>query len=93
MNQDRIREIANQASTYAEGMVAPYWGLEDGLDYQARTMEVRDLKFAELMIKEFIDVVENLAPMYDDYRDQIEDRFRRDCISQVKHRFIWSDKE
>lgn len=45
------------------------------------------------MIKEFIDVVENLAPMYDDYRDQIEDRFRRDCISQVKHRFIWSDKE
>jgi hypothetical protein len=50
-------------------------------------------KFAELMIKEFIDVVENLAPMYDDYRDQIEDRFRRDCISQVKHRFIWSDKE
>ena len=50
-------------------------------------------KFAELMVQEFIDVVENLAPMYDDYRDQIEDRFRRDCISQVKHRFIWSDKE
>jgi hypothetical protein len=55
--------------------------------------EVSAEKFAELMIKEFIDVVENLAPMYDDYRDQIEDRFRRDCISQVKHRFIWSDKE
>jgi hypothetical protein len=57
MNQDRIREIANQASTYAEGMVAPYWGLEDGLDYQARTMEVRDLKFAELIVKECAAIV------------------------------------
>jgi hypothetical protein len=52
MNPDRIREIANQASTYAEGMVAPYWGLEDGLDYPARMLKVRDLKFTELVVAE-----------------------------------------
>jgi hypothetical protein len=81
---DRIKLLAEQAYSYAS---------EQTGEFTPEFMGFYDEKFAELMIKEFIDVVENLAPMYDDYRDQIEDRFRRDCISQVKHRFIWSDKE
>jgi hypothetical protein len=44
-------------------------------------------KFAELIIKECIGVVENLSPGYKDYRDQIEDAFRRDCVEEIKHKF------
>ena len=32
-------------------------------------------------------VVENLSPGYKDYRDQIEDAFRRDCVTEMKHHF------
>jgi hypothetical protein len=44
-------------------------------------------KFAELIIKECIGIVENLSPGYQDYRNQIEDAFRRDCIAEIKYRF------
>jgi hypothetical protein len=88
---ERIKELVLQAVKDVDIVTG-----NELLDDELAKMYIPDCfaeKFAELMIKEFIDVVENLAPMYDDYRDQIEDRFRRDCISQVKHRFIWSDKE
>lgn len=49
--------------------------------------EVDQEKFAELIVKECIGVVENLSPGYKDYRDQIEDAFRRDCIEEMKQRF------
>jgi len=88
---ERIRELYQQAHSIRHHDGDPMRGGNPPTVYWQG--EVSAEKFAELMIKEFIDVVENLAPMYDDYRDQIEDRFRRDCISQVKHRFIWSDKE
>jgi len=52
MNEDRIREIANLASTHAESTVDPFWDLEDGLDYPARRLKVRDLKFTELIVTE-----------------------------------------
>ena len=42
---------------------------------------------AELIVKECISVVENLSPGYNDYRDQIEDAFRRDCIEEMKAKF------
>ena len=54
MNEDRIREIAKQASAHAKSTVDPFWDLEDGLDYPARMMKVRDLKFTELIIQECI---------------------------------------
>ena len=44
-------------------------------------------KFAELIIKECVGIVENLSPGYQDYRNQIEDAFRRDCIAEIKYRF------
>ena len=43
--------------------------------------------FAELIVAECIDIVENLSPGYKDYRDQIEDAFRRDCVIEIKKRF------
>ena len=44
-------------------------------------------KFAELIVMECIGIVENLSPGYKDYRDQIEDAFRRDCVIEIKKRF------
>ncbi len=44
-------------------------------------------KFAELIVRECIGVVEGLSPGYKDYRDQIEDAFRRDCVTEIKHKF------
>jgi len=49
--------------------------------------EVDQKKFAELIVRECIGVVENLSPGYKDYRDQIEDAFRRDCVEEMKHKF------
>jgi hypothetical protein len=46
-----------------------------------------DKKFAELIVRECINTVENLSPGYDDYRNQIEDAFRGDCVEQIKHHF------
>jgi hypothetical protein len=52
MNEQRIREIANQASDHAENTVEYFPDTEDGLDYPAKMMKVRDLKLAELIVKE-----------------------------------------
>ena len=52
MNEQRIREIANQSSTYAENSVDYYSGIVDGLTWEAKILKVRDLKFAELIVLE-----------------------------------------
>lgn len=44
-------------------------------------------KFAELLIAECVKIVEELPPGYIDYRNQIEDAFRRDCIAKIQERF------
>jgi hypothetical protein len=44
-------------------------------------------KFAELIVRECIVTVEGIEPGYKDYRDQIEDAFRRDCVAEIKHKF------
>ena len=44
-------------------------------------------KFAELIVRECVCVVENLSPGYKDYRNQIEDAFRGHCVAELKHHF------
>jgi hypothetical protein len=44
-------------------------------------------KFAQLIVQECIGTVEGMSPGYRDYRDQIEDAFRRDCVAEIKHKF------
>jgi hypothetical protein len=75
---ERIKELAEQA------------GLTQAKDFKSGD-EVKNFvfgngleKFAELIVKECVSVVENLSPGYDDYRNQIEDAFRGDCVSQIK---------
>ena len=45
------------------------------------------ITFAELIVAECVGVVEKLSPGYKDYRDQIEDAFRRDCMEEIKQHF------
>jgi hypothetical protein len=44
-------------------------------------------KFTELIVRECISIIEGIEPGYKDYRDQIEDAFRRDCVEEIKHKF------
>ena len=56
-------------------------------DYPAPEMALRAQKLAELIVRECVSIVENLSPGYQDYRNQIEDAFRRDCVEQIKQHF------
>ena len=44
-------------------------------------------KFAELIVRSCVEVVEKLSPGYNDYRNQIEDAFRGDCVEEIKQHF------
>jgi hypothetical protein len=55
--------------------------------YAAPELAGRGQRLAELIVRECTKVVENLSPGYDDYRNQIEDAFRRDCVEQMKQHF------
>jgi hypothetical protein len=88
---ERIDELIKQAGDYVNEVYTPpvrsktpgkIW--EDGhVGWHTQFNE----KFAELIVRECIGVVENLSPGYKDYRDQIEDAFRRDCVAEMKHKF------
>ena len=56
MNEQRIREIANESSYHAENSVDYYSGIVDGLTWEAKILKVRDLKFAELIVRECADI-------------------------------------
>jgi hypothetical protein len=44
-------------------------------------------KFSMLIIQDCLNIVEELPPGYRDYRDQIEDAFRRDCLHEIRQNF------
>jgi hypothetical protein len=78
---ERIKELALQAD------------LTQAKDFKSGD-EVKNIvfgngleKFAELIVRECVNIVEGLSPGYDDYRNQIEDSFRRDCVAEIKHKF------
>jgi len=71
---ERIKGLWDQAAKLEPD---PSW------EGQTRFMD----KFAELIVLECVSVVEGIEPGYKDYRDQIEDAFRRDCVAEIKHKF------
>ena len=73
---ERIRELAEQCRIETYGVNGEL--LEFGFDEQ---------KFAELIVRECTDIIENLSPGYRDYRNQIEDAFRIASIVEIKQRF------
>jgi hypothetical protein len=56
-------------------------------DYPAPEMALRAQKLAKLVVKDCMEIVQNLSPGYKDYRDQIEDAFRRDAVQEIKYKF------
>jgi predicted Zn-dependent protease with MMP-like domain len=73
---ERIQELAEQArASVPPGLVVEEW------------IQVYNIKLGQLIVQECTSVVENLSPGYKDYRDQIEDAFRRDCVAEIKHHF------
>lgn len=50
-------------------------------------------EFAELIVRQCIYLVENLPPGYKDYRNQIEDSFRIDCIEKIEQYFGILEKD
>ena len=55
--------------------------------YNPKNMPTKLEKFAQLLIQDCLNIVEELPPGYQDYRDQIEDAFRRYCLESIKERF------
>ena len=73
---DRIQELAEQAKAgVPPGLVVSEW------------IQVYNQKLGQLIVQECVSIVEGLSPGYTDYRNQIEDAFRRDCVEQLKQHF------
>lgn len=51
MNEQRVKEIAKQCSDFAE-QIPFFRGVENGLTWEATIQKARDLKFAELIVRE-----------------------------------------
>lgn len=68
-------------------------GIKSGLiseeysSFDRTYLRYEEKRFAEEIIQECASVVENLSPGYNDYRNQIEDAFRRDCVEKIKQHF------
>ena len=69
---ERIKELIKQVGTDVSGK----WMNVDNSE-----------KLAEMIVRECVGIVEGISPGYKDYRDQIEDAFRRDCMEEIKHHF------
>ena len=50
-------------------------------------------EFAEFIVQQCINLVKNLPPGYKDYRNQIEDSFRIDCIEKIEQYFGILEKD
>ena len=74
---ERLENLMYEAGLTASGC----WDRMD--EYDQKALE----KFSKLLIQECISVVQNLSPGYTDYRNQIEDAFRSDCIEEIRHHF------
>ena len=77
----RIQELAEQArASVPPGLVVKEW------------IQVYNIKLGQLIVQECVSIVQGMSPGYQDYRDQIEDAFRRDCVAEIKHKFGVEDE-
>jgi hypothetical protein len=58
---ERIRLLADEADNYAEQTVHYYMGQFDGLTWEGKIKQVRDTKFAELIVRECADVCQQFG--------------------------------
>lgn len=74
---NRIDELMYQSGITADGC----WDEMDDYDRNAIETLIR------LVINDCIATVENMSPGYNDYRNQIEDAFRNDCVTEMKFKY------
>jgi hypothetical protein len=74
---ERIRELAEQAERYAD----------DNFRGEPTWSEAYESKFAELIVRECVDIVSKVPNGYRDYRNQIEDAMRADCLQAIQEHF------
>jgi hypothetical protein len=70
----RILELADKA---VEDMPSGPWNIPDEFCK----------KFAELIVQKCVDIVSKVPNGYRDYRNQIEDAMRADCLQAIQEHF------
>ena len=83
---ERIKELFDEAANYAMKNTKFHIDHERE-EWQKDVDNLLKEKFAELIVRECAMLVETLSPGYNDYRDQIENAFRRDCVDNIKQHF------
>jgi|694.fasta_scaffold10865_26 hypothetical protein len=78
MMNERIRELADEAAKYSAVMALPTGQSGNELFVE---------KFAELIVRECVDIVSKVPNGYRDYRNQIEDAMRGDCLQAIQEHF------
>ena len=73
---ERIKLLAEQAEGTKKHVPAVWQFYDHELE-----------EFARLIVRECVKIVEGVPPGYQDYRNQIEDAFRRDCLVKIKEHF------
>lgn len=81
---ERIKELALKCGAWHQVYDNKQFMLDGNFDVE---------KLAKLVVKDCMEIVQNLSPGYKDYRDQIEDAFRRDCVLEIKHKFGIKDEK
>jgi hypothetical protein len=91
-----IRELADEADSYAKQTVHYYMGQFDGLTWEGKIKQTRDQKFAELIVQEcmscasFIGITNSatgLGPMPIRYTAMVNNQIRKHSKSpEIKHR-------
>ena len=76
---ERIKTLFKQAGGYVE--------VDDKGNYFTYMQDFDPEVFANLIVKDCVGIVENVSPGYTDYRNQIEDAFRNDCVLVLKDSF------
>jgi hypothetical protein len=75
---ERIKELALQCGAWHQVYGEQRLMINEYFNYE---------KLAKLVVKDCMEIVQNLSPGYKDYRDQIEDAFRRDAVQEIKYKF------
>ena len=76
---ERIKELAEQAGYTKDMFGVGHWDMPECQ------------KFVELIVAECVGIVDKIVPPgyndYPDYRDQIEQSFRKECAIEIKQHF------
>lgn len=81
---ERINDLVGKTAVMMPGVYTiVYESGKKGVEFNEEALN----KFAELIVRECIGIVEGMAPGYTDYRNQIEDSLKIDTVAKIKHQF------